>query len=390
MKLVDVAEFYAEQGGGVRTYLDHKLAAGTRSGHEIVIVAPGKESREEPRQGGRIVWVESPPVPGDNRYRLFVHERRVHEVLDREKPDVVEASSVYGGGWFAGRWLGPAKKSLVFHQDPVAVFGHTTFDRWFRPATVDWAFGPIWSVLRRLSGLFDTTVVASDWLEKRLRGQGMSAARSVPFGIDAGPFAEAQPNEELRRRLLWEAGVSPEGRLLVAVSRHHPEKRLPTLIEAMRRLGQAQPIGLVIYGDGPSRRRVDRLSAQTVGVHVAGYTRDRSEMARAIASADAFVHGSAAETYGLVVAEALCAGTPVVVPDSGGAAEIPSPAVSERYRAGDPEACAAAIRRLLSRDKTELDAALNAARSQVRTLDDHFRELFEYYENLGAPPVRPT
>lgn len=390
MKLVDVAEFYAEQGGGVRTYLDHKLTAGTRAGHEVVIVAPGKKSGEEARNGGRIVWVESPTVPGDSRYHLFVHERRVHEVLDREKPDVVEASSVYGGGWFVGRWLGPAKKSLVFHQDPVAVFGHTTFDRWFRPATVDWAFGPIWSVLRRLSGLFDTTVVASDWLQKRLAAQGLSSARSVPFGIDAAPFLKARPDEALRRRLLWEAGVSAEGRLLVAVSRHHPEKRLPTLIEAMRRLGQAQPIGLVIFGDGPSRKRIDRLSARTVGVHVAGYTRDRSEMARAIASADAFVHGSAAETYGLVVAEALCAGTPVVVPDVGGAADIPGPEVSERYRAGDPEACAAAIRRMLSRDPDQLSEAIGAARREVRTLEDHFQDLFQHYEILGAPPVRPS
>jgi alpha-1,6-mannosyltransferase len=390
VKLVDVAEFYAERGGGVRTYLDHKLVAGTRAGHEVVVVAPGERNGEEPRNGGRIIWVESPTVPGDPRYRLFVNERRVHEVLCREKPEVVEASSVYGGGWFVGRWLGSAKKSLVFHQDPVAVFGHTTFDRWFRPATVDWAFGPIWSVLRRLSGLFDTTVVASDWLQKRLEDRGLSSTRSVPFGIDAAPFMEAKPDEGLRRRLLWEAGVSPEGRLLVAVSRHHPEKRLPTLIEAMRRLGQAQPIGLVIFGDGPSRKRIDRLSARTIGVHIAGHTRDRSEMARAIASADAFVHGSSAETYGLVVAEALCAGTPVVVPDAGGAAEIPSLEVSERYRAGDPEACAAAIRRMLSRDRARLGEAVRVARSKVRTLDDHFRDLFQHYEVLGAPPARPS
>ncbi|MDZ7807984.1 MAG: hypothetical protein U5K71_12835 [Gracilimonas sp.] len=31
--------------------------------------------------------------------------------------------------------------------------------------------------------------------------------------------------------------------------------------------------------------------------------------------ADYFVHGSAAETYGIVVAEAVCSGLPVVVPE---------------------------------------------------------------------------
>ena len=36
MKIVDVAEFYAEQGGGVRTYVNHKLRAAAAAGHEAV------------------------------------------------------------------------------------------------------------------------------------------------------------------------------------------------------------------------------------------------------------------------------------------------------------------------------------------------------------------
>jgi len=41
VKIVDVAEFYAERGGGVRTYVNQKLAAAAAAGHEAVVIAPG-------------------------------------------------------------------------------------------------------------------------------------------------------------------------------------------------------------------------------------------------------------------------------------------------------------------------------------------------------------
>ena len=69
-------------------------------------------------------------------------------------------------------------------------------------------------------------------------------------------------------------------------------------------------------------------------------------MARLYASADLLVHGSGAETYGLVVAEAISSGLPVVVPDCGGASDFAPRARSAVYRIGDSDACAAAILRL--------------------------------------------
>ncbi|MEM7676567.1 MAG: glycosyltransferase, partial [Myxococcota bacterium] len=137
MKVVDVAEFYAEKGGGVKTYLDQKLRAGSAAGHEVVVLAPGPEDAEESRHGGRVIWVKSPKVPGDPRYHLFIDRRAVHSVLDRERPNVVEGSSVYGGGWFAGLWPGRAVRSLVFHQDPVAALGHPMLDRFISASTID-------------------------------------------------------------------------------------------------------------------------------------------------------------------------------------------------------------------------------------------------------------
>ena len=49
--------------------------------------------------------------------------------------------------------------------------------------------------------------------------------------------------------------------------------------------------------------------------------RDRPRFATLLASADALVHGSASETFGMAPAEARACGVPVIVPDQGGAAD---------------------------------------------------------------------
>ena len=42
MKIVDVAEYYAEEGGGIKTYIQSKMRAAEAAGHEVVVVAPGR------------------------------------------------------------------------------------------------------------------------------------------------------------------------------------------------------------------------------------------------------------------------------------------------------------------------------------------------------------
>ena len=41
MRIVDVCAFYTPAGGGVRTYVEAKLRAAARFGHEMIIIASG-------------------------------------------------------------------------------------------------------------------------------------------------------------------------------------------------------------------------------------------------------------------------------------------------------------------------------------------------------------
>ena len=94
MRIVDVCAFYAPQGGGVRTYVEQKLAIGPRLGHEIIILAPGNDnSVREFGENARIVTIPSPRFPLDRKYRYFDDEAALHRKLDELAPDLVEVSS---------------------------------------------------------------------------------------------------------------------------------------------------------------------------------------------------------------------------------------------------------------------------------------------------------
>ena len=388
MKIADVSGFYSETGGGVASYVRQKLDMAARCGHEVVVVAPGAESRTEPRAGGKIVWVKSPGMPFDPNYHRFSGGAEVWRILDDEAPDVVEGSSPWRGGWLAGHWPGKAVKSLVFHQDFVAGYPYTLLGGRLKHATIDRLFGGYWRYVQRLSERFDVTVAGGDWLAKRLEGFDIHNPISVPFGIETSLFSPAKRDTRLRASLLAACGVPEGGRLLLAVGRLHPEKRHRTMIEGFARARQVRAdLGLVIIGDGPMRANVESWAKRAGYIHAMGAVSDRQQLARCFASGDLLLHGSGAETYGLVVAEAIASGLAVVSPDSGGAADLARRGVSRLYATGDPESCAKAILDLLD----ALQAPDIKPSVIPGTAESHFDSLFRLYQSLidARPGVDP-
>jgi alpha-1,6-mannosyltransferase len=381
MKIVDVSGFYAPTGGGVRRYVEEKFAAAGRHGHDLTVIAPGKETRVEPRAGGRVHWVASPAMPFDAAYRRFDRAAPVWRILDEIAPDIVEGSSPWRGGRIAARWPGPAPRAFVFHQDFVAAYAHTALDQFLARERIDALFAPWWARLRAMSEAYDVTVTAGEWLARRLAGFGLERTIAIPLGIEAHRFSPARRDEALRVELLARCGAVSHGKLLICVGRFHPEKRHRVVIEGFARARALSPwpLGLVLIGDGLTRRRVERLARRAGGVILLGAIEDRERLARLYASADALVHGSAAETYGLAVAEAMASGLPVVAPAAGGAADLAAAGPSRLYPPGDAPAMAAAIVDILTTPGERKAVKLPTSAS-------HFEALFSLYEDLLARP----
>lgn len=390
MRIVDVAEFYSPTGGGVRTYINRKFDAAAQMGHELFVIAPGPEDRFEPRRAGGVIQVRAPSLPFDANYHMFWDAAPVHRRLDDLAPDLVEASSPWRGAWIAAQWEGPAARAMFMHADPVASYPQ----RWLAPVAspqrIDQIFGWFWAYLRKLTDQFATVVTGGAWLSERLAAQGVSAVASIPLGIDRTAFSPRKRDPALRASLLKACGLPEDARLLLGVGRFHPEKRWPMVIEAVSRVQADGPLGLVLVGDGMDRARIARAASEAAHVHILPPIMDRPALAAHLASADFLVHGCESETFGLIPAEAMASGLPVVGPDRGGFASLAQPATCELYRAGDTTAAAAAIRRMLSRDPAALRAAAIEAAAGVRRDIDHFSDLFAHYERIAqreAPAV---
>jgi glycosyltransferase involved in cell wall biosynthesis len=115
-----------------------------------------------------------------------------------------------------------------------------------------------------------------------------------------------------------EPGHDGEG--LVTVSRLTRQKRVHILLRAAAELtARGTPRSVTIVGDGPERRRLERL-ARSLGladVHFAGAVPPR-DVAGLLQRGAVAVFPARAEGFGLAAAEALMSGVPVVAAADGG------------------------------------------------------------------------
>ncbi|HEY1124090.1 MAG TPA: glycosyltransferase [Sphingobium sp.] len=388
MRIVDVAAFYTPYGGGVKTYIDRKLLAGPAAGHEVICIAPGPGYRTEERgPNAKVVYLENPQFPLDRRYHYFRDVETLHATLDQLQPDVVECSSPWRSARYVGEWAGRAPRALVMHADPMSAYAYRWFDPIFSRPIIDRMFGMFWHHLQRMDRLFDGAVTTGEDQTNRLLAGGMKRVVTNPMGVQPGIFSPEWRDEGLRARLLERCSLGPDATLLLGAGRHGPEKRWPMMIEAVTLAGVKAPVGLVIAGDGRDRARVARAAADNPHVHLLTPVSDRHEVARLFASCDALLHGCEAEVFCTVGGEARAAGLPLIMPDRGGASDHAKLAHGWIYESANPRAAADAILDFIATPREAVRARAVEMAKHVRTIDEHFADLFAYYEALIANPV---
>jgi glycosyltransferase involved in cell wall biosynthesis len=157
------------------------------------------------------------------------------------------------------------------------------------------------------------TVTTSAWSRRRLiELYGLSAHR-VHVAEPGAPAAEPASGTEAGEALLCVGGVVPDKghdillealESIAALSWNctcvGSLDRDPAFVESLRRRALDRGLGERVSFPGP---------------------RSGTDLDRSYASADLLVHASRAETYGLVVTEALAHGLPVIATDVGGLAE---------------------------------------------------------------------
>jgi glycosyltransferase involved in cell wall biosynthesis len=177
-------------------------------------------------------------------------------------------------------------------------------------------------------------------------------------------------------------GVVRDGGILFAGTLT-PVKNIDVLLRAFASLGTCET--LTIAGDGPLRTALEQLAAELgVGSRVT-FTGvlDRAKTARLMQRSRALAIPSKSEAWGMVAAEALACGTPVVASRVGGLPRIvASPDAGVLVEPGSVQALAGALRDVLSRslDPTVVAASSGSGSWRARAADI----VALYREVLGA------
>lgn len=214
---------------------------------------------------------------------------------------------------------------------------HTLFDgkqgaalalRWLKVLTSPRLLVYLWLEKRRYAWALKKRVVcASSSLKSVLQVTYPASApmlEVVTPGVKSVPGRACAAQREQAREQL---GLPIEATLLLFVGNDFIKKGLPALLHALTQLpAQTQ---LVVVGNAESepamRKLVERLGL-TARVHFLGSQRD---MDSAYCAADALVHPTLEDAYGMVVLEAMSYGLPVVVSD------MPYSGIAQDLRDGD-------------------------------------------------------
>jgi alpha-1,6-mannosyltransferase len=103
VKICDLTQFYSPFSGGVKRYLHEKIAyiRNYSPEDEHVLIVPGPKTDVRTNPQSRLYSIHSPLVSRSSRYRALVNLRAVEEILERERPVLIESSDPYQIGWKA-------------------------------------------------------------------------------------------------------------------------------------------------------------------------------------------------------------------------------------------------------------------------------------------------
>lgn len=317
MKICDLTQFYSPVSGGVKRYISEKVAWMRRARPEDrhVLIVPGGKTACVEDGPARIYTIRSPLVSRTARYRALLNLAAVEEVLERERPDVIESGDPYQIAWKAlasGKALGIPVVGFYHSHFPEAYL--RSVNKFFGPIAVEITRDVARRYVRELYSRFAATIVPSPALSRLLNDWGVHNTRLGELGVDTRLFTPEAPAEEAAQ--VREAlGIDGDKTLLLYVGRLSPEKNVTTLFDAFHALARSpggERFALLVTGDGPGRRALSRLLEHTPHVHWLPYQGDGKQLARLYRTADLFVHPGVQETFGLVALESQACGTPVV------------------------------------------------------------------------------
>ena len=380
MRILMVSDVYFPRINGVSTSIQTFKSELKKMGHQVVLIAPDYKSNSGSEQD--IIRIRSRKIPFDPEDRMMNYRSILKQVPELKQTgfDLVHIHTP-----FVAHYAGV--KIARELEIPCIITYHTLFEEYlyhyipFVPKQMLRLFARRFSCdqCNQVSGV----VAPSSIIVNLLKNYGVdNNITIIPTGIDSKKFETGQGG---RFRTRFE--IPDNKKVLLNVSRIAFEKNIGVLIEMLKQVKSHIPgVLLVIAGEGPAKKsyiqQVSRMGLED-SVSFVGYLDRDSELVDCYNSADLFVFSSKTETQGLVLLEAMAAGTPVVSVAAMGTKDILNGCKGARISDGSVDDFCTKVVTLL-KDRNALENAQYNARAYVRQWDSTAlaKKMLEFYKQI--------
>lgn len=317
MKICMMTNTYLPHVGGVARSVSTFAEEFVRQGHEVLVVAPRFDGKPLPPQAEAIVE-RVPSLKNFNGSEFSVRlpfAAALSERVDAFQADVIHAHHPF--------LLGDTALRIAMNKNvPIVFTHHTRYEDYTHYVPFSDAMREVAIQLpTHFANLCDGVIAPSESIARMLQRRGVKTPMTViPTGIDVAAFGSADG-----RRFRARMKISPDALVIGHVGRLAVEKNLDYLGQAVARALQANPNArFLVVGDGPAHESFAQIFAQhgcADRLILAGKRTGRV-LREAYRAMDLFAFASKSETQGMVVAEAMAAGLPVVALNAPGVREV--------------------------------------------------------------------
>jgi phosphatidylinositol alpha-mannosyltransferase len=328
MRIGMVCPYSFDVPGGVQNHVRDLAEVLIRQGHEVSVLAPAEEDEALPAyavSAGRAVPV---PYNGSVARLAFgpLSAARVRRWVAAGDFDVVHVHEPFTPSL--------SMLAVLSARGPVVATFHTAMTR---SRVLAAAQGVLQLVSEKITGRIAVSELARKVQVEHLGG----SAWEIPNGVDVARFAAAVPLP----------GWPGDGGVLGFLGRYtEPRKGFPVLAQAFVRLAPHRPgLRLLVAGPGdPAEAREEVPPALRERIVLLGKVSE-DDKARMLRSADLYVAPNiGGESFGMILTEAMAAGTPVVASDLDAFRRVlDGGRAGALFPTGDPGALAAVLAGLL-------------------------------------------
>ncbi|HVR34735.1 MAG TPA: glycosyltransferase [Methylomirabilota bacterium] len=319
MNICMMTNTYLPHVGGVARSVQTFAEDYRRLAHKVLVVAPTFPDQPDSSAEEEDHVVRIPALQKFNGSDFSVRlpltsafSSRLHDF----QPDIVHSHHPFLLGDTALRFASNAGAPVVFTH-------HTLYEQYthYVPFDSQRLKRFVIELSTHYANLCDAVIAPSRDIARLIKQRGVSVPIEViPTGIDVTALSNGD-----RNRFRKTHNIPPKAFVIGHVGRLAPEKNLAFLARAVSIfLREHSKARFLIVGDGPVSRGI-RSHCRRRGVHeqlILAGRQTGQDLIDAYAAMDAFAFSSFSETQGMVVAEAMAAGLPVIALDASGVREV--------------------------------------------------------------------